>query len=92
MPKNERTRIDYMPGNAALEALALAGEILPKLRQQALIDRLVITAVHALVHERQYKRWEPPRLWGHDRDGWKLPPEMRPGRESTSTEMQSTTK
>ena len=68
MPKNERTRIDYMPGDAALDALALAGEMLPDTRPQALLDKLVITAVSALVHDRQHKRWEPPRLWGKNRD------------------------
>ena len=83
MPKNERTRIDYMPGNAALDALALAAERLPKLRQQALIDRLVITAVSALAHD--HTRWEPPRLWGRDRDAWKLPPDLTQDRESTDT-------
>ena len=79
MPKSERTRIDYMPGNAALDALALAGEIFPDTRAQALLDMLVITAVSALTHERLHKRWEPPPLWGNNRDKWKLPEELRPG-------------
>ena len=79
MPKQDRTRIDYMPGNAALDALELAGEMFPDIRpQQALLDKLVITAVSALAHDRVYKRWEPPRLWGRDRDAWKLPDELRP--------------
>lgn len=78
MPKNERTRIDYMPGNAALDALAMAAERFPKLRQQALIDRLVITAVSALAQP--YKPWTPPNLWGRDRDRWKLPDELGPGK------------
>ena len=78
MPKQGRTRIDYMPGNAALDALALAGEMFPDMRPQALLDRLVITAVSALAHDRVHKRWEPPRLWGRDRDTWKLPEELRP--------------
>ena len=63
MPKTERTRIDYMPGNAALDALALAGEMFPDTRPQALLDKLVITAVSALAH----KHWRPPSLWGRDR-------------------------
>ena len=48
MPKSDRTRIDYMPGDAALDALALAEGMFPALRTQALIDRLLITAVSAL--------------------------------------------
>lgn len=79
MPKNERTRIDYMPGNAALDALALAAERLPKLRQQALIDRLVITAVSALAHD--HRQWRAPWLQGTNRDKWKLPDELTPGNE-----------
>jgi hypothetical protein len=78
MPKSDRTRIDYMPGNAALDALALAGEMFPDTRPQALLDQLVITAVSALVHDQRHKRWEPPRLWGRDRDVWKLPPGLGP--------------
>ena len=31
MPKTERTRIDYMPGDAALDALALAEDVFPAL-------------------------------------------------------------
>lgn len=77
MPKKDRTRIDYMPGQAAFEALGLASEMFPNMRPQALIDKLVITAVSALVHDRDHKRWEPPRLWGHDRDAWTLSTELR---------------
>ena len=69
MPKIERTRIDYMPGNAGLDALALAAEMFPNLRQQALIDRLVIVAVSALKHE----HWRPPIVGGLNRDAWTLP-------------------
>ena len=76
MPKKDRTRIDWMPGNAALDALALATEMFPKLRQQALIDRLVITAASALAHHQD--RWTPPSLWGSDRDRWKLPDNLKP--------------
>ena len=74
MTKKDRTRIDYMPGNAALEALGLAGDMFPNARPQALLDKLVITAVSALAHE----HWKPPALWGRDRDAWKLPDELRP--------------
>lgn len=82
MPKKDRPRIDYMPGQAALGALALAGEMFPNVRPQALLDKLVITAVSALAHDRNHKRWEPPRLWGRDRDSWKLPPHLQPGKET----------
>jgi hypothetical protein len=41
MPKNDRTRIDYMPGQAAFDALALAGEMFPNMRPQAVIDKPV---------------------------------------------------
>ena len=75
MPKSDRIRIDYMPGPAALQALAIAETLLPNARQQELIDRLVITAVSALAHQ----HWQPPRLWGKDRDAWKLPEGMAPG-------------
>lgn len=75
MPKTDRTRIDYMPGNAALEALQVAAAMFPHSRPQALIDRLVITGLSALKHQ----HWQPPRyLFGRDRDAWKLPAELRP--------------
>ena len=73
MPKVDRTRIDYMPGDAACDALALARDMFPKLRTQALLDRLLITAVSALHHAVQHKPWQPPSIWGTDRDRWKLP-------------------
>ena len=83
MPKKDRTRIDYMPGNAALDALELAGDMFPKLRPQALLDKLVITAVSALAHE--HKQWRAPWLYGTNRDKWKLPDELGPGNELQST-------
>lgn len=70
MPKSARTRIDYMPGQAAFDALALAAEMFPNLRPQAVIDKLVITGLVAL-------HWQPPNLWGTDRDRWKLPEQLR---------------
>ena len=70
MPKNERTRIDYMPGNAAIDALALAGAMFPNMRPQALLDKLVITGLCAL-------HWKPPGLYGADRDCWQLPEQFR---------------
>jgi hypothetical protein len=69
MSKKDRTRIDYMPGQAAFDALGLASEMFPNLRSQALIDKLVITGLVAL----HWELPELPKLWGTDRDKWKLP-------------------
>lgn len=77
MAKKDRTRIDYMPGQAAFDALALAGEMFPNMRPQALIDKLVITGLVAL-------NWKPPMLYGADRDRWKLPEQF--GTVSKSTD------
>lgn len=73
MSKATRTRIDYMPGPAALEALQAAQKLHPDCNTQRLIDRLVIVGLSALAH----RRWEPPRLYGRDREQWKLPEELR---------------
>lgn len=73
MSKANRVRVDYMPGPAALEALKAAQALHPGSNTQALIDRLVITGLSALVHG----RWEPPRLSGRDRERWKLPEGLR---------------
>jgi len=75
MSKAVRTRIDYMPGQAALAALGLASEMYPNLRTQALIDKLVITGLAAL-------QWKPPQLYGHNRDAWRLPEQFRTVSES----------
>lgn len=77
MPKQDRTRIDYMPGQAALDALGLAAEMFPDMRPQALIDKLVITGLVAL-------HWEPPRLYGHNRDAWRLPEQFSTVPESAN--------
>lgn len=66
MAKKDRARIDYMPGQAACDALALASEMFPNLRPQAVIDKLVITGLVAL-------QWKPPALYGQNRDAWQLP-------------------
>lgn len=71
MPKKDRARIDYMPGSAAIDALAMAGTMFPHLRPQALLDKLVITGLCALY-------WKPPALYGTDRDHWKLPAGLGP--------------
>lgn len=73
MSKAKRVRVDYMPGPAALEALEAAQALHPGCNTQALIDRLVITGLSALVHG----HWEPPRLYGRDRERWKLPEGLR---------------
>ena len=72
MPKSDRVRVDYMPCQAAIEALQAAQVMHPKENTQALIDRLVITGLSALVHG----KWQPPKFWGQ-RDGWKLPDNLR---------------
>jgi hypothetical protein len=69
MSKTDRTRIDYMPGQAAQDALALAAERFPNARPQALIDKLVITGLCAM----NWKLPELPKLWGNNRDHWRLP-------------------
>lgn len=73
MPKVNRSRIDYMPGIAALDALALAQAMDPKLRTQALLDRRLITAVSALHYWTHHRAWQAPGIWGNDRDRWKRP-------------------
>ena len=72
MPKADRVRVDYMPSDAALQALQAAQDLYPKANTQALIDRMVITGLSALVHG----KWQPPSLWGQ-RDRWKLPDNLR---------------
>jgi hypothetical protein len=72
MAKSDRVRVDYTPCQAALEALQAAQVLYPKANTQALIDRMVITGLSALVHG----KWQPPSLWGQ-RDRWKLPDDLR---------------
>lgn len=79
MPKNDRTRIDYMPGQAAIDALEIASAQFPNMRPQALIDRLVITGLCAL-------RWKVPSFYGSDRDRWELPDDVRLGKLPAITE------
>ena len=79
MPKNDRTRIDYMPGQAAIDALEIASAQFPNMRPQALIDRLVITGLCAL-------RWKVPSFYGSDRDRWELPDDVRLGMLPAITE------
>jgi len=79
MSKANRTRIDYRPCPAALEALKAAQKLHPDHITQRLLDRLVITGLSALLHG----RWEPPKLNGRNRERWELPEALRrPGPDS----------
>lgn len=68
MPRTTRQRVDWMPGAAAQQALLVAADKWPDLNTQAIIDKLVICGLSALL-----QRWEPPSLYGRDRDRWRLP-------------------
>lgn len=81
MPKSDRIRVDYMPCPAAVEALQAAQRLYPDSNAQALIDRLVITGLSALVQG----HWKPPSLWGRDRATWELPAALRAGIPENST-------
>jgi|APEBP8051073058_1049385.scaffolds.fasta_scaffold78202_1 hypothetical protein len=70
MKPTDRQRIDYMPGDAAREALAIAQRLYPDNNAQALLDRLVITGLVAL-------QWKPPSLYGRDRERWQLPESLK---------------
>jgi hypothetical protein len=72
MTKKDRPRIDYMPGPAAMQALQRAAITFPDVRQQALIDKLLITGLCAL----SWRLPELPRLYGSDRVAWQLPVEL----------------
>ncbi len=80
MPRVDRVRADYMPGSAAVEALQAAQRLFPNSNTQALIDRLVITGLSAMVQG----HWKPPPLYGRARDAWKLPDDLRsrPGKDA----------
>ena len=78
MTKKDRARIDYMPGQAAFDALGIAGAMFPNMRPQAVIDRLVITGLCAL-------HWKPPMLYGADRDRWQLPEQFNTVPESADS-------
>jgi hypothetical protein len=64
MSKTSITRVDYMPGPAALEVLAIAESLLPDSWQKELLDRLVTAGLSALAR----KHWKPPYLYGKDSD------------------------
>jgi len=69
-----RLRIDWCPGDAALEAVQIAERMYPHLRRQEIIDRLVITGLWALKQPPAI----PPRFDGRNRDRWRLPANLRP--------------
>ena len=73
MAKSDRVRVDYMPCPAAVEALQAGQRLFPDNNAQAVIDRLVITGLSALVQG----HWQPPSLYGRDRDRWKLSEALR---------------
>jgi hypothetical protein len=70
MPKTDRVRVDYMPCEAAIEALQAAWKHYPRDNTQALIDWLVITGLAAM-------HWKAPKLYDDNRNRWKLPDELR---------------
>lgn len=74
MTKKDRARIDYMPGQAAFDALGIASAMFPDMRSQAVLDKLVINGLWAL-------QWKPPALYGTDRDRWQLPGSLRQSAE-----------
>ncbi len=74
MPSVNRPRIDWMPGKAAQAALRTAEQRRPDLRQQALIDWIVIVGVSAIEHH----PWCPPALHGRNRDTWIARPAALP--------------
>lgn len=82
MPKCDRRRVDYVPGPAAVQALEVAGELLPELKTQALIDWLVVVGASALRH----RHWAPPLRYGRNRLQWLLPADLRPGNGAKITD------
>ena len=68
MPTN-KDRIDWMPGPAALGALKDAEQRWPHLNRQAVIDKLVVCGLSALLHE----HWTPPAMHGSNRYRWQPP-------------------
>lgn len=74
MPSNcTKTRIDWVPGAAALDALAIAEECFPNQGRQAVIDRMLIMGVSAYLAS----HWQPPQFVGRSRHRWHLPADLR---------------
>lgn len=60
------TRVDWMPGDAALQALEEIIRLRPGLNRQDAIDYAVITAASAL----RFRTWQPPQVVGKGRHRW----------------------
>lgn len=65
-------RVDWCPGPAALEALAIGEDLCPGRSRQNLIDLLVITGVSAL----SASPWRPPTFPAASRYRWTLPADV----------------
>lgn len=65
-------RIDWYPGPAALQALGVGEELYPQCNRQEVIDRLVITAVSAILAP----QWQPPPFPAGTRHRWPLPADV----------------
>lgn len=75
MPSNAtRYRIDWCPGDAAIEALEAGEALFPMLNRQSVIDRLLITGLAAYIGP----HWHPPVFVGTSRDRWRLPASLLP--------------
>ena len=73
MPKYEKgPRVDWCPGPAAIEALAIGEDLCPGRSRQNLIDLLVITGVSAMLAS----PWRPPSFPAGSRYRWRLPADL----------------
>lgn len=73
MPSNSTSyRIDWCPGDAAIEALAIGEDLCPDRSRQNLIDLLVITGVSAMLAS----PWRPPSFPAGSRHRWRLPADL----------------
>ncbi|CAM3885224.1 hypothetical protein [Roseateles saccharophilus] len=71
MPRKPRqTRIEWLPGPAAQQALQILRALHPSHSQQALIDLALIRMAWA-------DRFPPPQMPGRDRMRWALPAELK---------------
>lgn len=66
----KKLRVDWMPGEAALQALQAIQRRRPDLSRQEVIDYALIVALSALSHE----PWRPPPLLGRSRYRWSAEP------------------
>ena len=73
MPSSStKLRIDWVPGAAALDALAIAEALFPGQGRQDVIDRMLIMGVSAYLAN----HWQPPQFQGRSRHRWRLPAEL----------------